>query len=86
VRRSQTRFRRSPKASHGGQLLRGRVTKLVPFGVFVQVADGVEGLVHVRELGSPPGAALEDVVKTGDEVSVIVTDVDRERRRLSLSR
>lgn len=59
-----------------GRRLGGRVTKIVPFGVFVQVADGVEGLVETPE----------DVVQIGDELAVIVTDVDRERRRLSLSR
>lgn len=69
-----------------GRTLRGRVTKLLPFGVFVQVADGVEGLVPLRELGAEPVAAPEDVVQTGDEVSVIVTAIDRERRKLTLSR
>ena len=69
-----------------GQVLGGRVTKLLPFGVFVQVADGVEGLVPLRDLGSAPVAVPEDVVQVGDEVLVIVADVDRERRRLTLSR
>ncbi|MFH0175712.1 S1 RNA-binding domain-containing protein [Streptomyces cacaoi] len=69
-----------------GQILRGRVTKLIPFGVFVQVADGVEGLVPLHELSSTPVEAPEDVVGTGDVVSVLVTEVDRERRRLTLSR
>ncbi|MFH0180623.1 S1 RNA-binding domain-containing protein [Streptomyces cacaoi] len=68
-----------------GQTLRGRVTKLVSFGVFVQVADGVEGLVPLPELGSVPVAAPQYVLQTGDEISVIVTVVDRERRRLTLS-
>jgi small subunit ribosomal protein S1 len=69
-----------------GRTLRGQVTKLVPFGVFVQVADGVEGLVHLRELTWPPVAAPEDVVRVGDQVSVVVTEIDRGRRRLALSR
>ncbi|MFE4408995.1 S1 RNA-binding domain-containing protein [Streptomyces sp. NPDC056821] len=68
-----------------GRTLRGRVTKLVPIGVFVQVADGVEGLVPLRELGAAPMAAPEDVVQIGDEVSVTVMDIDRDRRRLALS-
>ncbi|MDX3242555.1 S1 RNA-binding domain-containing protein [Streptomyces sp. ME18-1-4] len=68
------------------QRLRGRVTKLVPFGVFVQVADGVEGLVPLHELDVAPGAAPEGVVQIGDDVSVTVTDVDRDRRRLTLGR
>ncbi|MEO3922491.1 S1 RNA-binding domain-containing protein [Micromonosporaceae bacterium B7E4] len=69
-----------------GQTLRGRVTKLVPIGVFVQVADGIEGLVHLRELTWTPAEAPSDVVQVGDEVTVVVTEVDRERRRLALSR
>jgi small subunit ribosomal protein S1 len=51
------------------------VTKAIPFGVFVEVADGVEGLV--REDG--PDA------RSGDDVTVVVTGIDRERRRLSLA-
>ncbi|RPE43951.1 small subunit ribosomal protein S1 [Streptomyces sp. Ag109_O5-1] len=69
-----------------GQRLSGRVTKLVPFGVFVEVADGIAGLVRLSELSSVPVAAPEDVVQVGDRLTVVVTDVDRERRRLSLSR
>jgi ribosomal protein S1 len=68
-----------------GQRLSGRVTKQVPFGVFVEVADGLEGLVHLSELSAVPVAAPEDVVQTGDQLTVIVTDIDRERRRLLLS-
>ncbi|MEU1231460.1 S1 RNA-binding domain-containing protein [Streptomyces sp. NPDC005828] len=69
-----------------GDTLQGQVTKLVPFGAFVRVSDGVEGLVHLQELASTPVAAPEDVVEAGDEVTVVVTEVDRERRRLALSR
>ncbi|WOX20053.1 S1 RNA-binding domain-containing protein [Streptomyces solicathayae] len=69
-----------------GQTVQGQVTKLVPFGVFVQVADGVEGLVHLAELTSTPVATPEDAVEAGDEVTVVVTDIDRVQRKLSLSR
>ncbi|MDQ0786969.1 S1 RNA-binding domain-containing protein [Streptomyces sp. B3I8] len=69
-----------------GQPLRGRVTKLLPFGFFVEVADGVEGLVPLREAGATPVAVSEDAVQIGDELTVIATDIDREQRRLSLSR
>ncbi|MDX3540153.1 S1 RNA-binding domain-containing protein [Streptomyces sp. MB09-01] len=69
-----------------GQKLHGWVTKLVPFGVFVQVTDGIEGLVHLRELTSTPVESPSDVVQAGDEVTVVVTEIDRERRRLVLSR
>ncbi|MGW9030276.1 S1 RNA-binding domain-containing protein [Streptomyces sp. NPDC055722] len=69
-----------------GQKLHGRVSKLVPFGVFVQVADGIEGLVHLQELTWTPVETPSDVVQVGDEITVVVTEIDRERRRLALSR
>ncbi|MFF4547685.1 S1 RNA-binding domain-containing protein [Streptomyces sp. NPDC001435] len=69
-----------------GQELHGRITKLVPFGVFVQVADGIEGLVHLRELTPEPVESPSDVVQAGDEVTVVVAAIDREQRRLTLSR
>jgi small subunit ribosomal protein S1 len=68
-----------------GQTLRGSVTKLVPFGAFVRVADGVEGLVHLRDLAGPPVAAPNEVLQIGDEITVAVTSIDRARRRLVLS-
>ncbi|MEV6425631.1 S1 RNA-binding domain-containing protein [Streptomyces sp. NPDC051662] len=69
-----------------GQTLQGRVTKLVPFGVFVQVTNGIDGLVHLQELTWTPVEAPEAVVQVGNEITVVVTEIDRERRRLSLSR
>ncbi|MGX1541257.1 S1 RNA-binding domain-containing protein [Streptomyces adustus] len=67
-----------------GHRLTGRVTRLVPFGVFVEVADGVQGLVHLSELSSVP-VVPEEVVQVDDQVVVVVTDIDNVRRRLSLS-
>ncbi|OIJ69791.1 S1 RNA-binding domain-containing protein [Streptomyces mangrovisoli] len=69
-----------------GRTLNGRVTHLVPFGVFVEVAEGVEGFIRLADLGDTPVATPEDAVQTGDEITVVVTDIDRERRRLTLSR
>ncbi|MFC9468679.1 S1 RNA-binding domain-containing protein [Streptomyces coelicoflavus] len=68
-----------------GRRLTGPVTKVLPFGVLVQVAEGVEGSVHRSELSAGPVEAPEDVVRVGEEITVVVTDLDRERRRLSLS-
>ncbi|MGW4790638.1 S1 RNA-binding domain-containing protein [Streptomyces sp. NPDC004230] len=59
-----------------GQRLSGRVTKLVPFGAFVQVADGIEGLVHLSELSSVPVAAPEDVAEVGDQLTDFVAHVE----------
>ncbi|ANS62373.1 putative ribosomal protein S1-like protein [Streptomyces lincolnensis] len=69
-----------------GQKLQGQVTKLVPFGVFVQVADGIEGLVHLRELAWTLVEDPSDVVHVGDTIAVVVTEIDQQRRALSLSR
>jgi small subunit ribosomal protein S1 len=63
----------------------GRVTKLVPFGAFVSVEDGIEGLVHISELAVRHVEQPEQVVKVGETVFVKVIDVDLERRRISLS-
>ncbi|QWW20507.1 30S ribosomal protein S1 [Schaalia sp. 19OD2882] len=68
-----------------GQVVPGKVTKLVPFGAFVRVEDGIEGLVHISELAQRHVELPEQVVKVGDEVFVKVIDIDLERRRISLS-
>ncbi|MEV5510216.1 S1 RNA-binding domain-containing protein [Streptomyces orinoci] len=69
-----------------GRTLRGRVTKLLPFGVFVRVADGIEGLVHLRELTAAPVSSPDEAVQVGDHITVTVTGIDRERRTVTLSR
>jgi small subunit ribosomal protein S1 len=68
-----------------GQVVPGRVTKLVPFGSFVRVAEGIEGLVHISELAERHVEIPEQVVNVGDEIYVKVIDIDLERRRISLS-
>jgi small subunit ribosomal protein S1 len=68
-----------------GQVVPGRVTKLVPFGAFVRVAEGIEGLVHISELAERHVEIPEQVVNVGDEIFVKVIDIDLERRRISLS-
>jgi small subunit ribosomal protein S1 len=68
-----------------GQVAPGKVTKLVPFGAFVRVAEGIEGLVHISELSGKHVELAEQVVSVGDEVFVKVIDIDLERRRISLS-
>jgi small subunit ribosomal protein S1 len=68
-----------------GQVVPGKVTKLVPFGSFVRVQDGIEGLVHISELAERHVEIPEQVVQVGDELLVKVIDIDLERRRISLS-
>ena len=68
-----------------GQYAPGKVTKLVPFGAFVRVADGIEGLVHISELSAKHIELAEQVVSVNQDVFVKVIDIDLERRRISLS-
>ncbi len=68
-----------------GQVVPGKVTKLVPFGAFVRVEDGIEGLVHISELAQRHVEMPEQVVKVGDDAFVKVIDIDLDRRRISLS-
>ena len=68
-----------------GQIVPGKVTKLVPFGAFVRVEEGIEGLVHISELAQRHVEVPDQVVNVGEEVMVKVIDIDLERRRISLS-
>ena len=67
------------------QIVPGKVTKLVPFGAFVRVEEGIEGLVHISELSERHIEVADQVVQVGDDVMVKVIDIDLERRRISLS-
>jgi small subunit ribosomal protein S1 len=69
-----------------GQHVKGTITRLQPFGAFVELAPGVEGLVHISELGA--GRRInhpKEVVAAGQQVEAVVLGIDLERRRLSLS-
>ncbi len=68
-----------------GQLVYGRVTKLVQFGAFVQVGDGIEGLVHISEMSTHHVDSPDQVVTPGEELWVKIIDLDLARRRISLS-
>jgi small subunit ribosomal protein S1 len=68
-----------------GQVIEGEVTKIVPFGAFVRVADGIEGLVHISKLSEQHVESADQVVQVGERVRVKVEDVDVARRRVSLS-
>ncbi len=68
-----------------GDELEGTVTKVVTFGAFVEILDGVEGLVHISELAVHHVESPREVVHPGDEIRVKILEIDSERRRLSLS-
>jgi small subunit ribosomal protein S1 len=72
--------------THGvGDVLDGKVTKVVAFGAFVEILSGVEGLVHISELAEHHVENPSEVVSTGQEIKVKILEIDGERRRISLS-
>jgi small subunit ribosomal protein S1 len=68
-----------------GDVLEGKVTKVVAFGAFVEVMEGVEGLVHISELAQHHVENPREIVNPGDVGRVKILEIDEERRRLSLS-
>ncbi len=68
-----------------GDVVEGRVTKVVTFGAFVEIHAGVEGLVHISELAAHHVENPREVVNQGDVLAVRIIEIDADRRRLSLS-
>ncbi|MEW6719601.1 MAG: 30S ribosomal protein S1 [Thermodesulfobacteriota bacterium] len=68
-----------------GDLVTGRVTRVADFGAFVEIADGIEGLVHVSEISREKVESPSAVVKEGDEVGAVILGVDRANKKVSLS-
>ena len=68
-----------------GQTIDATVTRVMPYGAFARLTEGVEGLIHVAELGGEPVADPTGSVHVGDVVRVRIVAIDRDRRRLSLS-
>src|ERR671933_2380404 len=68
-----------------GEVYTGKVTRILPFGAFVEILPGKEGLVHISELANYRVPTVEDVVNIGDELEVLVTEIDRQGR-INLSR
>jgi small subunit ribosomal protein S1 len=75
-----------PNKYQPGQIVKGTVTKLTNFGVFVGLENGLEGLLHISELADHKVENPEDVVKVGDEIEVKILRVDTEERKIGLSR
>jgi small subunit ribosomal protein S1 len=70
---------------HEGTALKGKISRTTDFGAFVEVAAGVDGLLHITELGRDLKHANEKV-KEGDEIHVVIERIDRKQRRISLSK
>ncbi|MDP4160398.1 MAG: S1 RNA-binding domain-containing protein, partial [Bacillota bacterium] len=68
-----------------GSMVTGKVVRIVPFGAFVQLADGVDGLVHISQIADHRVNKVDDVLKVGDMVSAKVIECKPEEKRISLS-
>lgn len=74
-----------PDKHQVGNTTRGKITKLTDFGIFVELAGGVEGLIHVSETGLDPAVRMEDRFKVGEDVDAKIIKVDRDERKIALS-
>ena len=74
-----------PEAYKPGMVVHGRVTKITNFGVFVELEEGLEGLLHISELADKKVENPQDIVKPGEEVNVKILRVDLEDRKIGLS-
>jgi small subunit ribosomal protein S1 len=68
-----------------GDVVKGTVTKITSFGAFVELKDGIDGLVHISQISEDRIDKVKDVLKPGQEVTARVVKIDREERRLGLS-
>ncbi len=74
-----------PKRFRKGSIVKGKVTKITDFGVFLELDEGVEGLVHISETGVEPPNRLEDVFHIGNEVETKVARIDLGERKIALT-
>jgi len=75
-----------PEKYHEGDVITGKVVRIVPFGAFVQLEPTVDGLVHISQITTHRLERVEDELRLGDEIEVKILDVNAEKRKISLSR
>ena len=85
AQRAVERIEALTKEAEIGAIYTGKVTRLMNFGAFVEILPGKDGLVHISELAEERVEAVEDVVSVGDELTVLVTEIDA-MGRINLSR
>ncbi|MFO8074691.1 MAG: 30S ribosomal protein S1 [Egibacteraceae bacterium] len=78
-------WRQFARQHYVGEFIEGTVTKIVPFGAFVKVEEGIEGLIHISEIAEAHVEVPEQVLNVGDPLTVKIIDIDDVRRRISLS-
>jgi small subunit ribosomal protein S1 len=68
-----------------GQIVKGKVSKIASFGAFVELEDGVDGLVHISQISDQHVEKVKDALKVGQDVEARIVKIDREERRIGLS-
>ncbi|MGI5918045.1 MAG: bifunctional 4-hydroxy-3-methylbut-2-enyl diphosphate reductase/30S ribosomal protein S1 [Christensenellales bacterium] len=75
-----------PEKYHAGDIVRGKVVRIVPFGAFVQLEPTVDGLIHISQVSNRRLDKVEDELRIGDEIEAKVLEVNADKRKISLSR
>ena len=75
-----------PEKYHEGDVVTGKVVRIVPFGAFVQLEPTVDGLVHISQVSTHRLERVEDELRVGDEIEVKILEVNADKRKISLSR
>jgi small subunit ribosomal protein S1 len=74
-----------PRKYRRGQMVKGTITNVTDFGIFLELEEGVEGLVHVSEAGEDKDKDLKEIGTVGDELDVLIISIDKRNRKIGLS-
>ncbi len=75
-----------PEKYHDGDVIKGKIVRIVPFGAFVQLEPTVDGLIHISQITNHRLERVEDELRVGDEIEVKILEVNADKRKISLSR
>jgi 4-hydroxy-3-methylbut-2-enyl diphosphate reductase len=75
-----------PEKYHVGDVVTGKVVRIVPFGAFVQLEPSIDGLVHISQISAHRLEKVEDELRVGDEIEVKILEVNADKRKISLSK
>jgi len=74
-----------PKKYRRGQVVKGVVTNITDFGIFLEIEEGVEGLIHVSEIGEDKAGSLKELATVGEDLEALIISIDKRSRKIGLS-
>ncbi len=74
-----------PKKYKRGQVVKGVVTNITDFGIFLEIEEGIEGLIHVSEIGEDKASALKELATVGEDLEALIISIDKRSRKIGLS-